>query len=83
MQWLAIVDSFIKLLTPHAEKSLIKKLREHSDQLLAVEQKLLVANQAFLQDTDNRDDLLFVNLIQQKALLEAALARDLQLAQKQ
>jgi uncharacterized UPF0160 family protein len=81
--WLTIVGSLIELLTPFAEKSLIKKLREHSDQLIVVERKLNIANAAFMDNTDNRDDLEFVALMKEKKLLMEAMQRDLALAQKQ
>lgn len=80
--WLSIVSGLINLLEKAGEVALVKILRAHSDQLLKLEQKLIIANQAFMNDTDNRDDLEYVELIKQKAALEAALARDIQLAQK-
>lgn len=80
--WLGIVSGLINLLEKAGEVVLVKTLRAHSDALLKIEQDLIAANAAFLNDTDNRDDLLFVDLMKQKAVITAAMARDIQLAQK-
>jgi hypothetical protein len=81
--WLGIITGLISLLEKAGEIALVKVLRQHSDALLKIDQDLLAWQQNFNQDTDNRDDLEYVNLIQQKGAIEAALAREIQLAQKQ
>lgn len=81
--WLSIATGLINLLEKAGEVALVKILRQHSDQLLAIENSLIAANQAFMNETDNRDDLEYVELIKKKAVLEAALAREVALAQKQ
>lgn len=80
--WLGIATGLINLLEKAGEVVLVKILRQHSDRLLAIELELNQLNADFLNDTDNRDDLRFVALIQEKDATEAALAREVTLAQK-
>lgn len=79
---LTIVAGLINLLEVAGKVALAKLLRQHSDALLAIEQKITAANQAFMNGTDDRDDVEYVSLIKQRADLEAALQREVQLAQK-
>jgi hypothetical protein len=80
--WLSIASGLISLLEKAGEYALVKLLRKHSDQLLALDQELIEWNKAFAENTDNRDDLRFVEIMQQKAVIEAALLREIQLASK-
>lgn len=78
---LAIVAGLIGLLDKAGQYALVVKLREHSDALLNNQKALDAANAAFMNNTDQRDDLEYVELIKEKARLEAALLNEINLAQ--
>jgi len=74
------LGGIIKLLDKGAAIILLKILRKHSNELLELDKKILAADQAFLNDTDNRDDLEYVELRKQRIAVEAAMRRDVLLA---
>lgn len=71
-----LIGGIVKLLDKGAAIVLTKILRKYNDRLYELDKKILEANQAFLNNTDNRDDLEWVALIKERALTEAALKRD-------
>lgn len=70
------LGGIVKLLDKGAAIVLTKIIRKYNDKLFEIDKRILVAQQAFLNNTDNRDDLEWVALIKEKAITEAALKRD-------
>lgn len=78
---MAIIAGLIGLVGKFGDYELQKILQKHLNDLLAVRQELAALDTAFANDTDNRDDLKYVDLKKQEILLEQALNAQIQLAQ--